>query len=269
MAKKKIVRAENITEKDILSFYESVLPLLIHNPENIHPANRLKRRLEKFIPYDFGYYTMETPEMPLDGDRRFLIFEEDPLNHKKGFSTLLTVPTKSKNKKRTFDDMIEHAYNKAIKDEEDFYKQKLRPFHYYHMISPAYPKLATGFFRYKDGANGFSESEISTFEFLGPHIFLLLRTIVNDALRAPSLKYFTILNNISQALAKKYALTDNEYKLIPEILFGLTNEEIAGKYFVTVSTIKKHFTHLFKKTHSKNRVDFISKFFTSPEPVDL
>jgi len=245
-----------------------VLPLLIHNPEKVHPANRLKKCLEKFIPYDFGYFTMTTPEVPTDGDKRFLVFEDDPLNDKRYFSTLLTNSEKSKKGMQTFDVMVKHAYNRAIKDEEVFFKKKVRPFHFYPLVSNDYPKLATGFFRYKNGGNAFSKSEISIFNLLSPHIFLLLRTIVTSDLRTPSLKYFDVLNNISQVLAQKYSLSENEYKLIPEILSGLTNEEIAAKYFISLPTVKNHFTHLFKKTHTKNRIDLISKFFTMPEQIE-
>ena len=39
MPKKKIIRAEDITEKDILSLYEEVLPLLYDNPDKVVTTN--------------------------------------------------------------------------------------------------------------------------------------------------------------------------------------------------------------------------------------
>ena len=60
MTKKQIIRTEDITENDILSLYESVLPLLYYNPKKISPAKRIKEWLNGFIPFDFGFYTTVT-----------------------------------------------------------------------------------------------------------------------------------------------------------------------------------------------------------------
>jgi hypothetical protein len=259
MPQKKIIRVENITEKDILSLYESVVPLLYHNPKKISPAKRIKQWLEEFIPIDFGYFTTATPHIP--NDKRFLMVGENLLSSTRHVSTL--VPNRSKKKRQTFEEMIEHFYNATIKIQENLYKGKIPPFHYYRLISHGHPKLAVGFFRYKNGNNPFSLREIAMFEFLASHIFPLYRIIVHDMFHSTSLKHFTILNGISQKIAKKYKFTGNEYKFIPDILSGLTNNEIAEKHFVSIPTIKKHLTQIFQKTGTKNRVDFISKFFTS------
>jgi DNA-binding CsgD family transcriptional regulator len=264
VSKKKIIRAEDITEKDILSLYEAVLPLLIYNPKKIPPANRLKDCLQKYIQYDFGYYAMENPTLETKEDKQFLIFREDLVNKEKKFSSLLTDPLIQK-EQQTIDEMAKHCYNNTIRDQEKLFKGNIPPFDNYSMKSDAYPKLVIGLFRYKKDGNAFTESDIAVLKLLERHIFLLFRSIINHLTYTPTASYFTIINNVSEALANKYALTDNEYKLIPEILAGLTNEEIAEKHFMSLPTVKKHFTNLFKKTHSKNRGDLISKFFILPE----
>src|SRR5438067_107861 len=59
MAKKKNVRAENITEGDILSLYRAVLPLVSHNPDGLHFPNVLKAALLKFVEIETFHYIVE------------------------------------------------------------------------------------------------------------------------------------------------------------------------------------------------------------------
>jgi len=81
--------------------------------------------------------------------------------------------------------------------------------------------------------------------------------------------YFSTYMEICNKLVSEFELSPTEYKMMTEILSGRTNEEIAYRNFVSVPTVKTHLQHIFKKTGTKNRVDFIGKFFTSPQNIDL
>lgn len=264
MAKKKIIRAEDITDKDILSMYEGVLPILGSSSANIDPGRMLSESLKNFVQFDFRFYAIDDPNKEantaysviLDLTKRTDIFMS---------------PSKGLSPEVSFDETIEMIYQKVVKAREDLFPDKPRKYHYHKMVSTTNPKIAIGFIRYKNSStdNSFDANDLQKLELLSPHIFLLYRAIINDAIRTPSLQYFTVLTNICSDIAKKHELSDAEYKLIPEILFGLTNKQIAEKNFVSVAAIKKHIKHIFKKTDTKNRVDFISKFFTSPARINL
>ncbi|MFI5264154.1 MAG: LuxR C-terminal-related transcriptional regulator [Candidatus Kapaibacterium sp.] len=211
---------------------------------------------------------MEDPKIPVNEERRSANFE---IAGQTGVANIFMSASKSHSPEISFDETIEMVYKNVIKGQEGLHPKKPRQYHYHKIVSSTYPRIAVGFFRYKDSIhdNSFDKNDLQILALLSPHIFLLYRTIMNDVLRSPTLQYFTVFTNICAEIAKEHDLSDSQYKLIPEILFGLTNEEIAKKHFVSVAAIKKHIKHIFKKTGSKNRIDFISKFFTSPERIDL
>jgi hypothetical protein len=62
MSKKKNIRAEDITEKDILSIYDRVLPLLYDNPLNLDPLNEFIESLRTFISFDNYHFVMDDPD---------------------------------------------------------------------------------------------------------------------------------------------------------------------------------------------------------------
>lgn len=48
-------------------------------------------------------------------------------------------------------------------------------------------------------------------------------------------------------------LTDREGEVLALIAQGLSNQEIAGRLYVSEATVKTHINHIFAKTHSRDR----------------
>jgi DNA-binding NarL/FixJ family response regulator len=69
----------------------------------------------------------------------------------------------------------------------------------------------------------------------------LLRKIINNFGRRN-------LNNP----VKNSGLTDREMEVLQQICFGLNNEEIADKLFISSKTVKSHRSNLLEKTNCKN-----------------
>ena len=65
-----------------------------------------------------------------------------------------------------------------------------------------------------------------------------------------------IINNLGRDHAKKSAevgrLTARELEVLQHICFGLSNEEMAQKLFISAKTVKSHRANLLEKTNSKN-----------------
>lgn len=58
---------------------------------------------------------------------------------------------------------------------------------------------------------------------------------------------------------KRVGITKREYEVLELIALGLSNQEIAGKLFVSPSTIKTHSSSLFMKLDARRRTQAIQK----------
>jgi len=56
-------------------------------------------------------------------------------------------------------------------------------------------------------------------------------------------------------VAKKYLLTKRELELLPYIIQGQSNQEIADELHISLSTVKRHVHHIFTKVNVKNRFE--------------
>ncbi|MBR3000081.1 MAG: response regulator transcription factor [Oscillospiraceae bacterium] len=55
--------------------------------------------------------------------------------------------------------------------------------------------------------------------------------------------------------AKSYEFTPSELRVLREMTTGASNNEIAQKLFIDVTTVKKHITNMLQKTGFKNRTE--------------
>lgn len=60
-------------------------------------------------------------------------------------------------------------------------------------------------------------------------------------------------------IAHQYALTHTEQDVAKMMLQGYSNEQIAEEKHITISTVKKHVSHILEKSHSQSRIEFICK----------
>lgn len=62
-----------------------------------------------------------------------------------------------------------------------------------------------------------------------------------------------------------FRLSDRELEVVQLMIIGKNNKEIAKELFVSVSTVKTHISHVFKKTGVKSRIELIIQFQTKKE----
>lgn len=63
----------------------------------------------------------------------------------------------------------------------------------------------------------------------------------------------------SETELKKLNLTTREYEVLQLLTQGYTNAEIAGKLFLSLSTVKTHVSNLFVKMNVTNRTQAVKK----------
>lgn len=266
MGKRKSSSDSGISDREILAMYEAILPLLSHNPEGIDVANQINKRVLSFVQFDFLHYLMEDTNAPSKAlstsSTRFAGFGE------------LRGPQISVRVEREdvedFDEKVVENYNR-IRERRRPNHPDQKDFHYHEIKSELPPKIAVGFARSKaaQASNGFTAEELQRFDRLAPHILSLFRTVLTQVMQSSAFQYFDSFAKIGSRIANELGLSDAETKLIPDILFGFSNEEIAERHFVSVATVKTHINHILKKTGTKNRIEFLGKFFTSPENLQL
>jgi len=64
---------------------------------------------------------------------------------------------------------------------------------------------------------------------------------------------------INEAELKKLNLTNREHEVLQVLTQGYSNAEIAGKLFLSLSTVKTHVSNLFVKMEVKNRTQAVEK----------
>ncbi|MFI5201122.1 MAG: helix-turn-helix transcriptional regulator [Candidatus Kapaibacterium sp.] len=254
---------KRISDSDILAIYEAVLPLMYDNPKGIDLPDKINKCLLKFVWYDFIHYMMDAPAAAGKEERLGITFEDwASLSTRENEPTMALVPG------QPFREIARQNYERAIEFRRIHFPNE-GEFDYYRITSQKHPKIVIGFFRAKDKSNAFSEADLHTFQQLKPHILRLFRTVLTNISHSRAFQYFDSFAAIGSRIANEHKLSDAEVKLLPDILFGYTNEEMVERHFISLATVKSHVKHILKKTGTKNRIDFIGKFFTSPERVKL
>ena len=59
----------------------------------------------------------------------------------------------------------------------------------------------------------------------------------------------------NQMLIQQFGLTQREAEIIPLILDGKSNQEIANELHISLSTVKRHIYHIFQKFNVSNRFE--------------
>jgi DNA-binding CsgD family transcriptional regulator len=62
---------------------------------------------------------------------------------------------------------------------------------------------------------------------------------------------------LNEAKVRELSITPRELEILTLIAYGLSNREIAGKLFVTESTVKTHSSRLFDKLSAKRRTQAV------------
>jgi DNA-binding CsgD family transcriptional regulator len=68
---------------------------------------------------------------------------------------------------------------------------------------------------------------------------------------------------VSDDLSSRWGISRREGEIIELVNQGLSNQEIAGRLFISLSTVKKHLNNVFLKTGVSNRVQLVRLFSRS------
>jgi DNA-binding CsgD family transcriptional regulator len=261
MAENSISSNNIVSDKEILGMYEAILPLLFDNLEKIDPVQQIKERLQAMIPFDHYHYMVKGTRGDKPARMQLNIDRDAEMS---GENVVISIS-------ETFDQAVDLDYQRGL---NDFHKKfgNTQAFDYYRILSKeSNIRVAVGLFRCTDSAGhgGFRETEKGLLDRLTPHICMLHQMIVIQLIQQESVYYFGIFARLAGKLAEVHSLSEAEEALVLDVIFGYSNEEIAERHFVSQATVKTHINHIFKKTGTKNRVEFISKFFTSPEHVQF
>ncbi len=95
-------------------------------------------------------------------------------------------------------------------------------------------------------------------------VSVLIMVAKKDSLRAdyymPEILGITVgQEDTWESIAKKYKLTSRELELLTLVCRGMSNPDIAGKLYISESTVKQHLSHIYRKTNVKNRYELIQK----------
>ena len=246
----------------IIKMYRDVLPLIHSNPDEVNIPIRILWQVQQFMPIDHTHYAGDI-EPDQDPGPIHAVYEND----REGKNISLR---KMKSEELAFEEIIEYSRTNTITLLKNKYPHAI-DIHYHEIRSADAPFVIGGYFRVQHDEinNHFTPEETETIATLAPDLILLLRVALSHEAADRRLRHFNTFSIICSRLANEYHLTDTENKLVAELLVGYSNEQIAERNFVSVSTVKTHLQHIFKKTGTKNRIDFIGKFFTSPERVQL
>lgn len=257
---------KTLDDTAILSLYQTVLPYLYSNPENLDIPQQISKWLSDFIEYDSYHATFDDSKDK--EERRELILNYTIPGKKKNTDVpLVSFRASGSSYSSQFEAAVKVSYDGAMATAKKR-QPNIKEYHYFRLQSYDDPQIALGFFRRGPG-HPFTARERDLFKRLEPHLLLMFRCGFNQHAQSQAFHYFDGFSKLASRLAEEHKLSGSEIRLIPDLLFGYSNEEIAKREFISVPTVKSHIQHILKKTGTKSRHDLIGKFFTSPDHVRL
>ncbi len=256
-----------LDDKATLSLYQSVLPYLYSNPENLDIPYEIGKWLRGFIEYDSFHSIMEDSHEKAKGHKVNMIFIRGRQDEGVEADQRVSFQTDASPDSSTFASEVKVSYDSVMARINTNWPD-IKEIHYLPLRSDEAPKIVVGFFRRGPG-HPFTAKERELFARLEPHLLLVFRCALDQQAQSQAFHYFDGFAKLASRLAQEHKLSTSEIRLIPDLLFGYSNEEIAEREFISVPTVKSHIQHILKKTGTKSRLDFIGKFFTSPEHVRL
>ncbi|HET9136736.1 MAG TPA: LuxR C-terminal-related transcriptional regulator [Candidatus Kapabacteria bacterium] len=258
------------TDSNILPIYEKVFSTLYDKSQKNSPDGELNLQLLKFFSYKLWHWIVEDPN-PVFQEGMFQgYYQKFEITNKKERFTLKPIQMDSSTPQIEYQKAVQTNFETMTATIKHHFGESAS-YHYHKIESKTTPRVTVGFFRVNTPTvnNPFTEEDIRLIEILKPHIILILRTVSIPYFHSQEFQYYERYMAICSTIAREHSLSDTEAKFLPEILFGYTNEQIAERNFISVATVKKHLQHIFKKTNTKNRMDFLSTFFTSPDDIKL
>ena len=89
-------------------------------------------------------------------------------------------------------------------------------------------------------------------------LFLAFGFLASRFLTQPKLVEVSPEPNIDDEKIAELGISKREYEVLQEVASGLSNQEIAGKLFISESTVKSHVSNLLVKLDAKRRTQAIT-----------
>jgi DNA-binding CsgD family transcriptional regulator len=110
--------------------------------------------------------------------------------------------------------------------------------------------------------------------FLLPWLWPIFRAVGALSLLVPAVAILTdrapVAARISaEDLKRRFAISARETEVLLLLRDGLTNQEIADRLFVSITTVKTHLSHLYEKTGTRNRVELLQIIRSDEGESDL
>lgn len=223
-------------------------------------SKRIMKMFRMLIPYTKGWFLMLDDDQNIDENTSYFIgFDEDG---------------KDKYLKKYYDkDYIKYLYDfnsytvtyrdtdildNSVRENTEFYKNFLLPKDIIYgcgimIVRNGRITAFLNLFRDKK-AGDFSDKDVYILNILKKHIENMIYNVTQFSRANVS------VNRSLDDFAKKYGLTEREKNVCAMLNKGMSNQEIADKLYISVSTVKKHIYNLFNKTDVSSRGMLVSLF---------
>lgn len=105
-------------------------------------------------------------------------------------------------------------------------------------------------------AGEFSDKSVTILEKLAPHFALRLGKLLEEEASAESSR--KLHQNAYFAAQKQWSLTPREWEIASSLFTGESDQEIADRFCISFSTLKKHVYNIYKKIDVNNRIQLYS-----------
>ncbi len=140
------------------------------------------------------------------------------------------------------------------RDGSEIYQRWMKPMGVYYSIGSVLVDndvLYGSITLFRSRERDFSDVELKILDILSQHLTALFSMRYPNGIIRRKQQKGTI------SFEDRYRITPREREVIDGILSGHDNEQIARSMFVSVNTVKKHLTHIFKKCDVASRVALV------------
>ena len=266
-----------VTDAVCLRLYNKFLPLFYYNPKECSVLLHFMRDLKVLVPFDSVHYVLSDHEhkgiirgikqyvTSTNAEDRGTVASRFHLEESQDAEGGEPMGKSMRISRQLHLDGLEKEFAVSHPDE------KIIKHFNYSVTSSVQPVCGVCFIRTKTNKQDrvpFTTKERRTFKQLKPVILTIFRLAGEQLKRDRSYNLFTLVLDAGQKLAGEYNLSQQEYKIMTEMLCGCSNDEIAARNFITTATVKSHVQHIFRKTNTKSRAHFFGKFFSDPAQME-
>lgn len=224
-------------------------------------AQKSMRLIRMLIPYTKGWFVLFDEDQNIIGEKSYftgfdstteenyknIYHDQDYIHYLYEFSSETNVYKDS------------NILDADVRTGTDFYRNFLIPEDIIYgcgILIIRNRRLTGAFNLFRNERSGdFSDKEIYVLNILKKHIENMLYNVTQ--IKKTSMP----VNRIIEEFSEKYSLTAREIDVLNLLNLGYSNQEIADKLIISLSTVKKHVYNLYSKTGAASRSQLINQIF--------